>query len=428
VNDPAFRELYVRWFQFGAFSPIFRSHGTGTPREVWQFGNPGDREYETLVKFIHLRYRLLPYIYSVAWKITSEGYTMMRGLPMDFPHDPAGFSIDDQFLFGPAILVKPVTREMYHLAKGVGETVPADCLTTDSGAPGLTAEYFDGVQFNRLVNTRVDPAVEFDWNFAAPEHLQKDNYSVRWRGKLVAKESGTHEIAVVSEGSAALYIDGEKVIDNWQEHRRQVDFARIELEANTPVDIVLEYAKYLGSAEIMLAWKTPSRLARQARLPEKKTVPVYLPGSCAWYDFWTGEKFSGGQFVERDAPLEIMPLFVRAGSIIPLGPKVQYASEKPADPIELRIYTGADGQFMLYEDENDNYNYERGMYATIVFRWDDAEKSLEIGERKGEFPGMLNKRTFRIVLVREGQGVGEELTAHEDKSIEYDGKATTVRF
>jgi alpha-D-xyloside xylohydrolase len=127
-----------------------------------------------------------------------------------------------------------------------------------------------------------------------------------------------------------------------------------------------------------------------------------------------------------DAPVERIPLLVKAGSIIPMGPFIQYTTEKPADPVELRIYTGADGTFTLYEDENDNYNYEKGMYATISFSWNDAGKELTIGERKGGFPGMLNKRTFRIILVKEQQGTGIGITEKPDQVVQYDGTQQVI--
>jgi len=275
-QDPAYRELYVRWFQFGAFSPIFRSHGTNIPREVWRFGEPGEVSYDTLVKFDNLRYRLMPYIYSMAWKVTSQGYTIMRGLAMDFQGDPEVYNIADQFMFGPALLVCPV----------------------------------------------VEP------NKDRPD---------------------------------------------------------------------------------------PSR-------------QVYLPAAAGWYDFWTGKKFEAGKTVRAPAPMDIMPLFVKAGSIIPMGPMLQYATEKPADPVELRIYRGADAEFAIYEDENDSYNYEKGAYAVITLKWDDSEKTLTIHERKGIFPGMLQTRTFNIVLVSESRGVGVNVTEKPDYIVSYTGRAVKLDF
>jgi alpha-D-xyloside xylohydrolase len=143
-------------------------------------------------------------------------------------------------------------------------------------------------------------------------------------------------------------------------------------------------------------------------------------------DFWTGETLAGGKTVTANAPISIMPLFVRAGSIVPLGSVMQYAMEKPADPIELRVYRGADGQFTLYEDEGDNYNYEKGKFATISISWNEAKHTLEIGKRAGSFPGMLKERTFNIIWVSPNHGAGIPVTEKPDAVVHYTGKAVTV--
>ena len=267
-DDPAYRELYIRWFQFGTFCPIFRAHGTRTTNqnEIWSYGSDAQK---ILVSYDKLRYRLMPYIYSLAWKTTSEGYTIMRPLVMDFREDVRAQNIGDQFLFGPAILVNPVTE------------------------PGATS--------------------------------------------------------------------------------------------------------------------------RRLYLPDAK-----------WYDFWTGATIQGGRTLDALSPIDHMPLFVRAGSILPLGPDIEYSVEKSADPIELRVYRGADGAFTLYEDENDTYNYEQGAYATDPFSWDDAAHILTIGDRTGTFPGMLERRTFHIVFVSENHGVGGALTENADKTVQYSGKKIYV--
>ncbi len=267
-DDPAYRELYIRWFQFGTFCPIFRAHGTRTTNqnEIWSYGPEAQK---TLVAYDNLRYRLMPYIYSLAWKTTSEGYTIMRPLVMDFREDTRAQNIGDQFLFGPAILVNPVTET--------------------------------------------------------------------------------------------------------------------------------------GAA----------------------TRRLYLPNA-KWFDFWTGAAMQGGRTLDAPSPIDRMPLYVRAGSIVPLGPDLQYAAEKSADPIELRVYRGANGAFTLYEDENDSYDYEKGVHATIPFSWDDSAHTLTIGDRTGTFPGMLEKRTFRVVFVGENHGVGGGLTENADKTVEYSGKKITV--
>ena len=282
-EDLGYRELYTRWFQYGAFLPIFRSHGTDTPREVWRFGEPGTIFYDTLVKFINLRYRLIPYIYSLAWQVTSRGYTLMRALPFDFRHDPQTYDVGDQYMFGPAFLVNPVTEPMYYL-------------------------------------------------------------------------SGSRPLA-----------DVEKARD------------------------------------------------------------VYLPAGADWYDFWTGERYAGGQTVRAKAELETMPLFVRAGSLVPMGPAVQYTGEKE-DPIELRVYPGTDAVFELYNDAGDSYDYEQGHYQLITISWDDCRRELRFADRRGSYPGMPQEVTFRVVVVGENYGVGVEAAETADQVVVYQGKALTVRL
>ena len=242
-------ELFTRWFEYGAFCPIFRVHGGGT-RELYS-DSWSDTTKATLLKFDNLRYRLMPYIYSLGWKVTSEGYTMMRPLIFDYQNDPNVFSIKDQFLFGPALLINPVA------------------------AAGSTSR------------------------------------------------------------------------------------------------------------------------------------SVYFPAG-TWFDFWTGATISGSKTATVDAPLNQIPIYVKAGSIVPMGPFIQYASQS-ADPLEIRIYRGGNGTFTLYEDEGDLYDYEKGKYSEIPFRWNDTAQQLTIAARQGSFQGMLSHRTFHIVLVDASHGGGVEI-------------------
>jgi len=159
-----------------------------------------------------------------------------------------------------------------------------------------------------------------------------------------------------------------------------------------------------------------------------KSKETYLPAGAEWYDFWTGEKSSGGNKVTKQTPLDIIPLYVKAGSIIPMGPLTEYATEKPNDTIELRIYPGADGAFTFYEDENDNYNYEKGQYSTFTIKWDDKNKKLTISDIKGKFNGMLKNRLFNVVLVKEGHGADINTINTFDKSIKYHGKLISLNL
>lgn len=291
LEDANYRELYVRWLQFGTFCPMMRSHGTDAPREIYQFGKNGDQIYNAIEKFINLRYLLLPYIYSTSWDVTANKSTMTRALVMDFPNDKDALGINDEYMFGKSLLVCPVTTPMY--------------------------------------------------------------------SKIVIDGNDTTKVE---------------------------DFSKI------------------------------------------KSEEVYLPMGSDWIDFWTGEKFYSGQKIIKEVPIDIIPLFVKAGSIIPFGPKVQYATEKKWDNLEIRIYPGADGEFTLYEDENDNYNYEKGSYSTITFSWDDEKKELTIGDRKGSFTGMLNERNFNVVCVAISNGIGMEKVNKYDSEVIYTGKKILIKM
>lgn len=291
LEDPNYRELYVRWIQFGAFCPMMRSHGTDAPREIYQFGKRGDRLFDAIEKSINLRYSLLPYIYSASWDVTKNQSSMMRALVMDFANDKKALDINNQYMFGKSILVCPVTKPMY----------------------------------------------------------------------------------------SKNFINGKDTI-------KVEDFTAIKSE---------EY---------------------------------YLPKGCDWFDFWTGEKYQGGQTISKSASIDIIPLFVKAGSIIPLGPKVQFATEKNWNNLEIRVYEGADGKFVLYEDENDNYNYEKGECSTIHFSWDNDKKVLTISNREGSFNGMMKERSFTIVVVKSNKGTGINTDPKYDKVVSYNGKKISVEL
>ena len=266
TSDPAYQEVFTRWFEYGVFCPVFRIHGhrENDQNELWSYG-PAE---PTLVRFDKLRYRLLPYIYSLAWQVTANDYTIMRPLVMDWRTDRKVWDIPDEFMFGPALLVNPV-----------------------------------------------------------------------------------YEAGATSR-------------------------------------------------------------------------KVYLPPA-TWYDFWTGKKVAGDQTLAAPAPLDRIPLYVRAGSILPLGPDIEYAGQKPDAPIELRVYAGADGRFSLYEDEGDNYDYEKGAHSVIPIRWSESSGTLTIGDREGTFPGMVQKRSFHVVWVTGDHGSGVEPTS-PDRVVDYTGQSITI--
>lgn len=254
VRDRGYKELYVRWIQFGMFLPMFRSHGTDTPREIWNFGDPGSVFYEAIAKAIRMRYLFMPYIYSEAASVVFHDGTLMRSLLFDFPEDPVAASLSTEYLFGRSLLISPVTEPMFF-------------------------------------------------------------------------EAGDRPL----------------------------------LSAHSK------------------SWKT------------------YLPSGADWVDYNTKKRYTGGQAVETDTPLDIFPLFIRSGSIVPMVPGLQYADEMRGST-ELHIFTGADAAFDLYEDAGDGYGYEKGEHSVIPLCWDDQKKTLIIGSRKGTYPGMQEERMFEILL------------------------------
>jgi alpha-D-xyloside xylohydrolase len=423
-KDPAYQELYARMFQFGAFCPIFRSHGSETPREMWEFGDYTDM----MVKFDNLRYRLMPYIYSLAWQVTDDGYTMMRGLPMDFASDKKTYSIDDQFMFGPAMMVCPVTEYMYHKPPQDSVLITPEHFRTKDGKPGLDVTYYSDAEFKTVCRKQVEPNIDLFWYTGWPDFIDDATFSIRWEGKLIPTQTGTHRFHMKSFGPKKVFLDGKEVPCNYW----SVEFytVPVELVAGKQYDFAFETSNAVaGAFRAQLYWKTPEIHAQEKTVePRAKTRDIYLPAGTQWTDFWTGQTLDGGQKFVADAPIDKIPLLVRAGSIIPMGPFVQYAAEKAADPIELRIYPGADGNFTLYEDENDNYNYEKGVYATIDFKWDNAKRQLTISDRKGKFPGMLQERSFHIIIVGKTQGTGIETTPNPDKVVSYQGKQQIVQM
>jgi alpha-D-xyloside xylohydrolase len=208
--------------------------------------------------------------------------------------------------------------------------------------------------------------------------------------------------------------------DAWQVTKNGSTMMRpMVMDFNGDADAVKQSYQYMFGKTFLVAPVTE---------PGVKEWSVYLPKTATWYDFWTGEKLSGGKNVVKETPLDIMPLYIKAGSILPVGPKVQYATEKKWDNLEMRVYPGANGEFTLYEDENDNYNYEKGAFSTITFVWNDAKKLLTINDRNGSFPGMLTERKFNIVRVAKNKGTGMEIVEKYDQVITYDGKKVTVKL
>jgi alpha-D-xyloside xylohydrolase len=423
-KDPAYQELYSRMFQFGAFCPIFRAHGSETPREIWEFGEFS----ESMVNINRLRYRLMPYIYSLAWKVTNEGYTIMRGLAMDFTGDTRTYDINDQYMFGPAIMVCPVTEYMIHRPPENSILVAPGYFRTSDGKPGLHVSYYKDPEYKIKSHEEIVPNIDNLWYTGRPDYLTDSAYSIRWEGKLIPAQAGKHQFHIKCYDNKRIILDGKELPFIYTSVEQYTDF--IDLEAGKEYDFVMETEnRSTGAAKVKLYWKTPDMFEREATTEERqKTRPVYLPARHKWTDFWTGKTITGGQTINADAPKDRIPLMVKAGSIIPMGPFIQYSTEKSANPVELRIYPGADVTFTLYEDENDNYNYEKGIYATIDFQWDDLKRQLTIHKRKGEFPGMLGVRQFNLVIVKENHGTGIEVTGKPDSIITYNGEQQVIQF
>ena len=434
-KNPAYRELFARWYQFGAFNPLMRVHGTNIEREPYLFKDLDPTVYDALLDVTHLRYRLLPYIYSQSWRVTQDRYTLMRALPMDFAHDPRTHDIDDAFLFGPSFLVHPVTRAMFHVSPPPPATIPADALTTPDGQPGLAVQYFKDPDFQTPAGRSVDTKLDYTWPGPPlanpPPGLDGfDNFSARWEGTLTAPEDGEYEIGAEFDDSARIFVDGKRIVQDWDLGPKRYKSGKVVLSKGRKVAMKAEFRQGGSDRAFRLAWRTPSeaRALAETRRALDTTMETYLPKGADWYDFWTNERHSGGATATRDCPLDIFPLYVRAGSIVPMGPMVQYATEKPDAPIELRVYPGADARFTIYEDDNETYAYERGERATYELVWDDAARTLRIGARQGAFPGLVKNRTLHVVLAGPGQNVGLSSALTDARSVEYTGAPLAVRF
>jgi alpha-D-xyloside xylohydrolase len=430
VEDPAFREFFLRWFQYSCFCPLMRSHGTQTPREIWQFGDPGEVIYDTLVAFDQLRMRLLPYSYSLAGSTTLHHDTPMRPLAMDFSDDPRTYNIDDQFMYGPALMACPVTVPMVNPPTERCDVLTAWGQCRVDGRNGMTIRCFDGIDATMAADERHSISdMDHSWSGNPPAGASGEEYRVEISCDLVvdvpAERDRERILLVQFAGRLRVELDGAMVVDDWtdgplREHRIPVPASPA---ASTPLRII--YGHTTGDAVIKAGWELDLDSYQACDgLPQEREV--YLPAGHTWHDVWTGARYEGGQTVALPAPLQQIPVLCPAGAILPLGSVKQWHDETPDNDMELRIYPGTDGQFTLYEDAGDGYAYERGACSEIDFRWNDDARTLVIGERRGSFPGMLTSRTFRVVLVREGHGTGIGTPDTADHCMAYDGHAITA--
>lgn len=428
-KDPAYRELFTRWFQYGVFNPIMRVHGTDIEREPYIFKKLDLSVYQALEKAVNFRYQLMPYTYSLNWQVSNNNYTVMRALAMDFGADSKVYDIADQFMYGPSLLVHPVTRPMYHLKDPAPQTIPAKFLTTPNGKPGLAVQYFEGESFNRLTGTEVDLQLDHGWPSPPLANIpgglsELNNFSAKWFTNLKAPETGEYEIGVEGDDGYRLFLNGEKVIEDWSVGGRRYQSVKRSFHAGEIVKIQVEYFQQGGDRNIRLAWRKPSDIValKKNRPLVDAQVSTYLPAGTDWYDYYTGQKLQGGRIHTRAAPLDIIPLYVRAGAIIPMGPKIQYATENPAAPYTILVYSGADGEFTLYEDDNETYAYEKGAYSTVKLRWNDKLRQLTIEDRKGSFPALISKRKFEIKLV------GSDPKNKKILTVDYNGSKTVLKM
>jgi alpha-D-xyloside xylohydrolase len=331
-------------------------------------------------------------------------------------------------MFGPAFLVHPVTRAMYHLSDPPMATIPAEVLRTPDGQPGLAVQYFAGVDFDRPAGKTVDTNLEHAWPGPPlanpPPGLDGfDNFSARWEGTLTAPEDGEYEFGVDYDDGARLHLDSKLLVDDWSYGAKRFRSAKIALTRGQKVAVNAEFHQGGQSRYFRLGWRTPSALHALANRPKTldNSMETYLPTGADWYDFRTGERFAGGRTVTKNCPIDSFPLYVRAGSIVPMGPPdLQYATERPAAPYEIRIYPGANATFTIYEDDNETYAYERGERATYDLVWNDAARTLNIGARQGSFPGLVAERELNISVVG-----GSD---HASRTIRYAGAPIVVRL
>ena len=293
-RNPEYQELYVRWMQYGLFCPVFRSHGADAPREIYQFGKKGEPIYDAIESTIRLRYRLLPYIYSTAWQVTSANESYLRALTYDFASDKNTWNLGSEFMFGRSILATPILDPQY-----------------------------------------------------TEEKIFKEDAMSGWDKK-----------------DAKI----EKLKDG------KIDFS------------------------------------------EEKTATKYLPKGADWYEFYTEKLYKGGRNVTFTTTIDRTAMFVKAGTILPLAPVMQYAQQSQWDNLDIIVYPGSNALFTLYEDEGDNYNYERGVYSTITMKWNDSQRTFTVEARQGQFPGMLQNRKFNIRIA------GTEAV----KTVDYNGNAVSV--
>jgi alpha-D-xyloside xylohydrolase len=423
-EDPAYKELYVRWFQFGALSPIFRAHGTNIPREIWRIGSDSDPATKALIQADLLRYRLMPYIYSTAWQVTKNGYSFLRCMAMSYPDDARTYGIADQYFFGKSLLVRPVTRSFQSEPEFSGiDITPKHFRSSDGSEHGADLSFYRGLSFDQLVMRRKIDVGQIAWFGCVPLELDTA-YSLRISGQLTADTPGRHTFFIKTDGGVRMWICDSLLIDAWDNNEEKILSSTYALASNQGNSFRVEHRQFKSkSANFKINWKEPN-----APSISDTTLPVYLPQGAPWCDFWTGQSIVGGQTIQVAPPLNQIPIFVPAGSIIPFGPMIQYANQRTEEPIEVRIYPGKNAEFMLYDDEGDSYRYEQGLNALIPIHWNDKERTLTFGTQVGTFPGAPCQRIFHLVIVSPGHGIGLEDCKIPEKIVTYKRKELKVHL
>ncbi len=425
LDNPAWRELYVRWFQFGAFMPVFRAHGTEVRRELWAFGGDGDPAYDAQKAALQRRYALMPYIYSQAANVTLKHETFLRPLVMDFAHDPRVADFPNQYLFGRDILVAVVNTPLEHTPANLYEFIPNYAVTGLAG-PAPEVSFYEGAHFDRLVETRLSDDLKMSWTGDLPFALKGKPYSARWKGRIIAQESGLHDFSIITQGLISFAVDGKTRIasagtDEGKANGANggVSFAghagddsyhfQMELVAGRAYAFELKQSQPTPDVvSLWVEWSRPSvRAARQAH-PDK-TLPVWLPAGHDWYlldnpvekpvdnpGIKPG-KIAGGQVLRLRPALHDMPVFARAGAIIPQTPGIQYAAQ-PVDRIDLHVYSGADGAFTLYDDAGDGHAYETGERRLWPLSWSDKSRTLRFEAAQGTYAGAVDRIAFAIIV------------------------------
>lgn len=412
-------ELYVRFLEYGAFSPIMRVHCTlGQDRHPWTYGD----EAEGIVRdYINLRYRLLPTLYSASRRNFEDGTPILRRCDLEWPQY-AEAADPQQFLFGDDLLVAPVNEGL----APDGKLVPGELLKTSDNQPGFFGEYFDNAQLEGKPNfTRVDPAIDFDWSKVSPKKgFPRENFSVRWTGTLgPIPESGQYLLGGKTDDGLRYWIDGKQIINSWIGRGPTEDLMPVKLEKGKTYQIKIEYNQLGGGAVAQMTWVKPSEVK------EIVNRSLWIPPG-EWEDAWTGETIAGPKTITVPSPLGFTPLYVRKGGILFLADHGRSVEDKPWDPIVIEAYVPtADGttERTLYEDDGLSNDYLKGMGRQTVVRLTrvGSKLTVEIGGAVGKFKGALADRAW---VVRVHLPKGEAASAVNATLIEAGSERVSMPF